>query len=150
MLTVPQAASRAGLAAETIRRWIRAGHLPSLKVGTQHLVREEDLDAALRGERLPWRSRGRRVTEAPQPYLTARPAWEDRIALDPRVLVGKPVVKGTRIAVELIVELLAAGWSERTILDNYPGLTGQDLRACLAYAAARLRAERIYPRLAPR
>ncbi|MBI4728356.1 MAG: DUF433 domain-containing protein [Acidobacteria bacterium] len=149
MLTVPEAAARAGLAAETIRRWIRAGRLPSLKVGTQHLVDEEDLEAALRGERLPGRSRGRGVAEAPEAYPSARPAWENRIALDPRVLAGKPLLKGTRIAVELIVELLAAGWSEPEILDNYPGLTGDDLRACLAYAAERLRAERVYPRPAP-
>ena len=71
--------------------------------------------------------------------------WPERIVLDPEILDGKPLVKGTRLAVEFIVDLLAQGWSESQILDNYPGLTIEDIRACLAYAAARLRAEKIYP-----
>ena len=71
--------------------------------------------------------------------------WEGRIVVDPAVLVGKPVVKGTRLAVEFILELLAHDWDEAAILENYPGLTHEDIRACLAYASARLRAERVYP-----
>jgi uncharacterized protein (DUF433 family) len=54
------------------------------------------------------------------------------------VLVGKPVVKGTRLAVEFIVDLLAQGWSEADILRNYPRLTREDIQACLAYAGAAL------------
>ena len=46
--------------------------------------------------------------------------WEERIVVDPKVLVGKPVVKGTRMAVEFVVVLLAQGWSEKEILRNYP------------------------------
>ena len=61
--------------------------------------------------------------------------WQRRIVLDPAVLAGKPVVKGTRLSVAFILELLAEGWSESEILDNYPGLTPEDLRACLAYAS---------------
>lgn len=71
--------------------------------------------------------------------------WEDRIAIDPAVLVGKPVVKGTRLAVEFIIDLLAQGWSEAQILDNYPGLTSEDVHACLSYASAALRDEKVYP-----
>ena len=71
--------------------------------------------------------------------------WQDHIEINPAVLVGKPVVKGTRLAVEFLVELLGEGWSEAEILENYPGLTHEDIRACLAYASARLRAERVYP-----
>ena len=71
--------------------------------------------------------------------------WSDRIVIDPAVLVGKPVVKGTRLAVEFIIDLLALGWSEEEILKNYPGLTSEDIRACLAYASAILHAEKIYP-----
>jgi len=70
--------------------------------------------------------------------------WKDRITLDPAVLVGKPVVKGTRLAVEFIVELMAEGWTEQQIMENYPGLTAEDIRACLAYASESLRAEKIY------
>ena len=72
-------------------------------------------------------------------------AWQDRIAVDPNVLAGKPVIKGTRLAVEFIVGLLAEGWSEGDILSNYPGLAGEDIRACLAYASAVLQAEKVYP-----
>ena len=68
-----------------------------------------------------------------------------RIVLDPQVLAGKPVVRGTRLSVEFVVGLLAEGWSEQDILDNYPGLRGEDIRACLAYARDRLASERVYP-----
>lgn len=71
--------------------------------------------------------------------------WRDRIAIDPAVLVGKPVVRGTRLAVQLIVNLLAQGWTEQELLSNYPGLTADDIRACLAYASAVLSAEKVYP-----
>lgn len=71
--------------------------------------------------------------------------WQDRIVVDPAILVGKPVVKGTRLAVEFILDLLAQGWSEESILTNYPGLTHDDLAACLAYASSALKAEKVYP-----
>ena len=70
--------------------------------------------------------------------------WRDRITIDPQVLVGKPVVKGTRVAVELIVDLLAAGWTQDQILDSYPTLRAEDVRACLAYASELLHNERVY------
>lgn len=57
--------------------------------------------------------------------------WQERIIIDPNILVGKPVVKGTRLAVEFIVDLLAQGWAEAEILRNYPGLTADDIHACL-------------------
>jgi uncharacterized protein (DUF433 family) len=72
-------------------------------------------------------------------------SWQDRINVDPRILVGKPVVKGTRIAVELVVDLMAKGWTEEQILDSYPNLTAEDIRACLAYASEVLHSERVYP-----
>jgi len=71
--------------------------------------------------------------------------WQDRIELDPGVLTGKPVVKGTRIAVEFVVDLLAQGWAEDAIIRNYPGLTSDDIRACLQYASAALHDEKVYP-----
>jgi uncharacterized protein (DUF433 family) len=57
-----------------------------------------------------------------------------RIAIDPKILVGKPVIRGTRIAVELIIELVSQGWAESQILENYPHLKAGDIHACLAYA----------------
>jgi len=70
--------------------------------------------------------------------------WEERIVVDPKILVGKPVIKGTRLAVEFIIDLLAKGWTDAEILRNYPGVTEEDIKACLAYASAVLHAERIY------
>ena len=61
--------------------------------------------------------------------------WPERVVVDPKILAGKPVVRGTRIAVELILELLAAGQSDSEILDNYPGLTRDDILACRAFAS---------------
>lgn len=55
------------------------------------------------------------------------------------------MVKGSRLAVEFIVELLADGWTEDAILKEYPGLTRDDIHACLRYASERLRAEKVYP-----
>ena len=59
----------------------------------------------------------------------------ERLIVDPKILAGKPVIRGTRLAVEFILELLAAGQSESDILTNYPGLTREDILACLSYAS---------------
>jgi uncharacterized protein (DUF433 family) len=59
----------------------------------------------------------------------------ERIVVDPEILAGKPVIRGTRLAVEFILELLAEGQSENEILANYPGLTREDILACLSYAS---------------
>lgn len=71
--------------------------------------------------------------------------WRERIAVDPAVLAGKPVVKGTRLAVGFIVGLLAEGWTEADVLESYPGLAPEDVRACLTYAADALKAEKVHP-----
>lgn len=68
-----------------------------------------------------------------------------RITLDPAVLAGKPVIRGTRIAVEFVIELMAEGWSEADILANYPHLQREDILACLAYARDLLQSERVFP-----
>lgn len=68
----------------------------------------------------------------------------DRIVLDAEVLSGKPVVERTRLSVEFIIDLLAKGWVEKEILSNYPGLQPEDIRACLTYASAVLRAEKVF------
>jgi len=70
--------------------------------------------------------------------------WKDRIIVDPKVLVGKPVIRGTRIAVEFIVDLLGRGWTTEEILREYDHLTPEDIQACLAYAGEVLRSERVY------
>jgi uncharacterized protein (DUF433 family) len=70
--------------------------------------------------------------------------WTERIAVDPKILVGKPVVRGTRIAVELVIDLLARGYNRDQILEQYDHLTAADVQACLAYASETLRSERVY------
>ena len=59
--------------------------------------------------------------------------WEDYIISDKDILLGKPTIKGTRIAVEHIVGLLAQGWTEGQILENYPRVTKESLRAVFSY-----------------
>lgn len=68
----------------------------------------------------------------------------DRITVDPEILVGRPVVKGTRLSVDFLLGLLAKGWPENEILRNYPGLQREDLLACWAYASEVLRDEKVY------
>jgi uncharacterized protein (DUF433 family) len=75
--------------------------------------------------------------------METHPAWHDRIELDPKVLTGKPVVRGTRIAVEFVVEVLARGWTVEQVLREYD-LRPEDVKACLAYAAEVLRGERVF------
>ena len=59
--------------------------------------------------------------------------WKEHITSDNSVLLGKPTIKGTRISVEFLVKLLAAGWTEEQILENYPRLKKADIQAVFAY-----------------
>ena len=70
--------------------------------------------------------------------------WQERIVVNPNVLVGKPVIKGTRISVEFVVDLLGRGWTPDQILHEYDHLTCEDIQACLAYASEVLKSERVY------
>lgn len=69
--------------------------------------------------------------------------WQDHITADPTVLVGKPVIRGTRLAVEFILGLIAQGWPEQEITRNYR-LTSEQVRACVAYARERLNEEKVF------
>lgn len=71
-------------------------------------------------------------------------SWRERIIVNPNILVGKPVIKGTRISVELIIDLLARGYSNEQILHQYDHITAEDIQACLGYASETLRSERVY------
>lgn len=66
-------------------------------------------------------------------------SWEDRISVDPAVRSGKPCIKGTRITVYDVLEYMAGGMGEGEILTDFPDLRAEDIRACLAFAAARER-----------
>jgi uncharacterized protein (DUF433 family) len=69
--------------------------------------------------------------------------WQDRITIDPNLLVGKPIIKGTRMSVEFVVDLLGRGWNTAQVLKEYDHLTADDIQACLAYASDVLKSEAI-------
>jgi uncharacterized protein (DUF433 family) len=70
--------------------------------------------------------------------------WRERIEVNPKVLTGKPVVKGTRIAVEFILDLLAERWTHEQILHSYPQLKADDIWAVRSYVAETIKQERVY------
>lgn len=67
--------------------------------------------------------------------------WKDRIVADPSILTGKPIIKGTRLSVDFILSLYAEGWTEQQVLENYPQLSTEDLKAVFAFAQACLTEE---------
>ena len=69
-----------------------------------------------------------------------------RIEINPDMLVGKPVIKGTRIAVEHIMGYLAGGMNQEEILENFPRLTKEDIQAAILYATELVRDLKVYPR----
>jgi uncharacterized protein (DUF433 family) len=71
--------------------------------------------------------------------------WRERIVVDPGVMTGKPIIKGTRLTVDHVIELLAEGWTTEQVIDEYPGVTADDVGACLAYASELIRTEKVYP-----
>jgi len=71
-------------------------------------------------------------------------ASKDRIEINPKVMAGKPVIRGTRIAVELVLRKLAEGATEKALLDAYPSLSREDIKAALAYAAKSIAHEEIH------
>lgn len=70
--------------------------------------------------------------------------WKEYITCDPAILGGKPTLKGTRLSIEFVLELLAGGWGGPAIRDNYPNLTEERIRAVLAYAADTFREDRFH------
>lgn len=74
--------------------------------------------------------------------------WQEHIISDPKILIGKPTIKGTRISVELILELFSLGWTESQILDSYPSISKESLRAVFAYLKDCIQQELYLPILA--
>ena len=70
--------------------------------------------------------------------------WKKYIHSDPEILLGKPVVKGTRLSVEFILGLFAEGWTEQQVIENYPTLTKESLRAVFAFTTECMREESLY------
>ena len=71
--------------------------------------------------------------------------WQKRIVINTGILVGKPIIKGTRISVEFVIGLLGQGWTAEQVLEEYDHLKLEDIQACLSYASEVLRNEKIYP-----
>lgn len=71
--------------------------------------------------------------------------WQDHIVSNKEILLGKPTIVGTRISVELILELLSNGWSEKQILESYPGLNEENLKAVYAYLKDCIQQEFFFP-----
>lgn len=70
--------------------------------------------------------------------------WHEQIHSDPEILAGRPVVRGTRLAVDFLLGLFAAGWSHQQVLESYPALTPDALRAVFAFAAEAMHDESFY------
>lgn len=70
--------------------------------------------------------------------------WQDYIVIDKEILVGKPTIKGTRLSVEFVLGLLASGWSQEQLLENYPNLTKEALSAVFAFSSERMKEESFY------
>jgi uncharacterized protein (DUF433 family) len=71
--------------------------------------------------------------------------WRDHIVSDKEILLGKPTIKGTRISIELILDLLSTGWSEKMVLDSYPQLTEEHLKSVFAYLKECMENELYFP-----
>lgn len=72
---------------------------------------------------------------------------DGRIVVDPRIMAGKPVVRGTRIPVELVLKRLSQDLDLASLFESYPRLTEDDVKACLAYASALVQGEDVFPEL---
>lgn len=70
--------------------------------------------------------------------------WRQRITIDKKILAGKPVIKGTRISIEFLLDLLSKGWTNEMILENYPQIKKADIQAALKYAVEVLKEEKVY------
>lgn len=71
--------------------------------------------------------------------------WQDYVTADPEILCGKPIVKGTRLSVEFLLGLFAMGWTPQQVLENYPQLSPEALRAVFAFAQVRIEEESYLP-----
>ncbi len=81
--------------------------------------------------------------------MTAPAELGEIIVADAAVLAGKPIIKGTRLSVDFVLGLLADGWDEKMISENYPGVSGPEIRACLADARDLVQEQRVWPTIDP-
>ena len=84
------------------------------------------------------------TTEASKRQSRKAVKWQDFIHSDPEILIGKPVVRGTRLSVDFILRLLGNGWTVQELLENYPRLSAEAVQAVFAYAGACLSEEALF------
>jgi len=77
--------------------------------------------------------------------MKTQDTYHDRIIVNPAILAGKPVIKGTRIPVDLVLERLEEDTNTDLLFEDYPQLTNKDIKACLWYARELVRGEEVYP-----
>jgi uncharacterized protein (DUF433 family) len=70
--------------------------------------------------------------------------WKEHITFDKKVLLGKPIIKGTRLSVDFILELLIENWTYESIIENYPKLKRKDITACIEYALEKVKEEEVF------
>lgn len=112
----------------------------STSISSIDFGRESDLDDLPGAGGLPDSFHPYRSDSDEEPKNAPKP-WRDHISADPAILAGKPVIKGTRLTVEFILELLAEGWTHRRIEQYYPVLSEADVQAALHYAVDVLKRE---------
>jgi len=71
-------------------------------------------------------------------------SWHEMIVHNPNILGGKATIRGTRLAVDFLLDLMGGGWSFAELIESYPGLTEAEIRACISYGAEAVRAERVF------
>ena len=125
-----------GISAALVDQLLRRGYTVEA-ITTKYLhITEEDVEACRRyGEMLEQQRREEMARTIVKRTPEKVADWRDRIVCDPRILVGKPTIKGTRISVELVTDRLAGGWTVADVLDEYSHLRAEDIDACMKYKA---------------
>lgn len=125
-----------GISVALVNRLLRQGYTVDAIVGRYLHVTEEDVAACQRyGDTLEKRLREETARKTVKRTPEKVADWRDRIVCDPRILVGKPTIKGTRISVELVTDRLAGGWTVSQILHDYSHIRAEDIDACVKYKA---------------
>ena len=125
-----------GISVALVNQLLRRGYTLEAIIDNYLHVTEADVEACRRyGAEQREREYAEFVRKTPKRTPEEVADWRDRIVCDPRILVGKPTIKGTRISVELVTDRLAGGWTVSQILDNYSHIRAEDVDACVKYQA---------------
>lgn len=125
-----------GIAVAAVSRLLTNGITPATIVGKYLQVTEEDVEACRRYHEAEMeRSLADMIAKIEKATPEKVADWRDRIVCDPRILVGKPTIKGTRISVELVTDRLKGAWTVSDILESYPHIRAEDVDACVKYKA---------------